>query len=72
MTNRNEIDIPDVDEPLLQECLTYLDGLRESETAVAAPVLMSAFPQLTKGQARQVVVFWVTTFSTMNREHDRR
>lgn len=75
MTRHEEIEIPDVQAPLLQTCLLFLDGLRESsETNIfeAAPYLLTQFPQLTKPQARQIAVFWMATFSVLNREQDRR
>lgn len=74
MQRHEEIDIPDVGEPLLQECLTFLDGLRGSGIVNmfgATPHLMAMFPQLTKPEARQVVTFWIVTYSTIEREADR-
>lgn len=75
MTRHEDIEIPDVEEPLLQECLTFLDGLRKSaETNMfsATPYLLTQFPQLTRPQARQVAVFWMATWSILSREQNRR
>lgn len=49
-----------------EEHLDYLDFLRESGATNmfgAAPYVRAWFPELTKGQAWKVLVYWMETFS---------
>jgi len=50
---------------LTDEHLTFLDELRESgETNMfgAAPYLLAEFPDLSKGDGREIVSYWMATF----------
>ena len=57
-----------------EEHLKYLDGLRESGVTNmfgAAPYLKSAFNELTKQEARAILVYWMETFSARHPKGDR-
>ena len=48
-----------------EEHLEFLDGLRESGVTNmygATPYVQDEFPELTKGQARKVLTYWMKTF----------
>lgn len=69
------IDSPDVDEPLLHECLAVLDAWQAGgrpAMCMSGPCLREQFHQLTKSQARQVVAFWMITWAVVDREKDQR
>ena len=54
------------------EHLEYLDNLRESGVTNmfgAASYLMAAFPNLTKPQSREVLTYWMHTFSERHLLH---
>jgi len=58
----------DISKPecLIPEHLTFLNDLRESgvtDMYGAAPYLREVFEDLSKEQARAVVVYWMKTFS---------
>jgi len=58
-----EVDRPDF---VKDEHLIYLDDLRKSgkiNMFGARPYLIDAFPELSEGQARKVLSYWMETFS---------
>ena len=49
-----------------EEMLEYLDDLRESRVTNmfgATPYLQEMFPELSKKEAKKVLVYWMKTFS---------
>ena len=68
----NQVIKPDfVDDGTLEEYLEYLDSLRESGVTNmfgAAPYLMDEFGTLGKHQAREVLQYWMRTFSQRHGE----
>ena len=63
-----------VDKPgyLTEEHLLYLDDLRKSGITNmfgAVPYIMVEFPDLSEQQAKQVLIYWMKTFSD---RHPRR
>ncbi|MGA3118104.1 MAG: hypothetical protein ABSF90_27190 [Syntrophobacteraceae bacterium] len=63
-----------VDKPeyLTEEHLRYLDRLRESGITNmfgAVPFILLQFPDLSEQQAKQVLIYWMKTFSD---RHPRR
>jgi len=53
-------------EYLTEEHLRYLDQLRESGVTNmfgAAPFVLLQFPDLSEQQAKQVLIYWMRTFS---------
>jgi hypothetical protein len=53
-------------EYLTEEHLLYLDQLRESGVTNmfgAVPFVMLQFPDLSEQQAKQVLIYWMRTFS---------
>ena len=49
-----------------EEHLEYLDDLRESGVTNmygARPYLLDAFPELTKEEAREILLYWMRSFS---------
>jgi hypothetical protein len=64
----------DIEKPecLTEEHLLYLDRLRESGVTNmfgAVPYILIEFPELSEKQAKQVLIFWMKTFSD---RHPRR
>lgn len=54
-----------------EEMLEYLDELRESGVTNmfgASPYICSEFPHLTKQDAREVLSYWMHSFSERNKE----
>jgi len=58
-------------EVVTEEHMEYLNELRESgETNMfgARPYLKNAFPELTRQQTAEVLIYWMKTFKSRNEE----
>ena len=57
--------MPSVIEEIREECYEYLDTLRDSGVTNmfgAAPYLQNAFPELSKHDARDMLMGWMKSF----------
>ena len=58
-------------EATTEKYLKFLDGLRKSGITNmfgAAPYIQETFPELSKTQAKEILAYWMKTFSERHKE----